>query len=173
MAAVTLRWCPVALIAGALVSLGCLGVFSREGRTDAECGDGVDNDEDGLIDCLDDDCATIDICDPFQLDADDDGLSDGDEDLLGSDPEDPDSDGDGWLDGDEADEHCDPTDAADHPYTGGWPIGACRYDHQGGSGGWGVGDIVVNVALEDQFGDTVALHDFCEVPYLLTYYAES
>lgn len=110
---------------------------------------------------------TVDL--PF--DSDRDGLLDDEEAAFGTDPAHPDSDTDGWLDGDEIASYTNPLDPDDHPYTGGWPIGACR-DSLDGTG-WNVGFTVQNTANEDQNGDLVKLHDFCEVPYLLTYYAYS
>ncbi|MGL1901200.1 MAG: hypothetical protein OCC49_03615 [Fibrobacterales bacterium] len=35
-----------------------------EESTDRLCSDGLDNDEDGYIDCIDQDCYTVDVCDP-------------------------------------------------------------------------------------------------------------
>lgn len=99
------------------------------------------------------------------IDSDDDGLSDADELELGSDPNDPDTDGDGWTDGEEVDQYTDPTRKKDHPYTGGWAIGACRHDLDGE--GQRLGDIVTNFELTDQWGDTVKLHDFCDREVLL------
>jgi hypothetical protein len=91
---------------------------------------------------------TVDL--PF--DSDRDGLLDDEETRYGTDPANAHSDDDGW----------------DHPYTGGWPIGACRHSLDGS--GWNVGFTVHNTNNLDQNGDLVKLHDFCEVPYLLTYY---
>lgn len=100
-------------------------------------------------------CAEVYI----DVDPDQDGLSDADEAMLGSDPAVPDSDGDGYLDGDEVHQNTNPADANDHPYTGGWPIDACRSDLQ--ETGTAVGDVAANFAWPDQFGDTVRLWDFC------------
>ncbi len=106
---------------------------------------------------------------PF--DSDGDGLLDDEELVVGTDPAIADSDGDGWIDGDETASFTDPLSAEDHPYTGGWPIGACRDDLEAGS--WDLGATVLNTNNEDQFGDYVKIHDFCETPFLLTYYVET
>jgi hypothetical protein len=107
---------------------------------------------------------TVDL--PF--DSDRDGLLDDEETRYGTDPANAHSDDDGWVDGDEVASFTDPLDPEDHPYTGGWPIGACRHSLDGS--GWNVGFTVHNTNNLDQNGDLVKLHDFCEVPYLLTYY---
>lgn len=99
------------------------------------------------------------------LDDDGDGLSNAEEEALGSDPDQADSDADGWDDGEEVGGNTDPTDASDHPYTGGWPIGACRNDLQGT--GTAPGEVAPNFELVDQFGDTLRLHDFCDREVLL------
>lgn len=97
--------------------------------------------------------------DPNQ-DTDGDGLTDLEEQDLGTDPDDADSDGDGYDDGVEVDGNTDPTDDADMPYLAGWPIDPCRDDIQ--STGNDVGDIAEGFELLDQFGETVSLHDFCD-----------
>ena len=51
------------------------------------------------------------------LDTDEDGLSDDEEEELGTDPYNPDSDGDGWGDGEEVDLGTDPLDDSDYPST--------------------------------------------------------
>ncbi len=107
---------------------------------------------------------TVDL--PF--DSDRDGLLDDEELDVGTDPNLPDTDVEGWVDGDELSSFTDPLNPDDHPYTGGWPIGACRHSIEGT--GWNEGFIVNNTANEDQFGDIVKIHDFCERPFLLTYY---
>ena len=84
---------------------------------------------------------------------------------LGTDPEAADTDGDGYDDGEEVAGNTDPLSALDHPYAGGWPIGACRHDIV--STGNEVGDIVEDFELLDQYGETVRLHDFCDRQVLL------
>ncbi len=110
---------------------------------------------------------TVDL--PF--DSDRDGLLDDEEFDFGTDPAIPDSDADGWLDGAETSSFTDPLDPEDHPYAGGWPIGACRHSIDGT--GWSDGFVVNNTSHADQYGDIVKIHDFCEGPYLLTYFSES
>jgi hypothetical protein len=114
-------------------------------------------------------CAVPVVDLPF--DGDRDGLLDDEEDALGTDPAVADSDQDTWVDGEEFYAYTDPLDPSDHPYTGGWPIGACRHSLQGA--GWSDGQVVPNTSALDQFNDPVKVHDFCEVPYLFTYYAFS
>lgn len=94
------------------------------------------------------------------VDPDKDGLADADEAALGSDPGVPDSDEDGYDDGDEAEQHTSPVDPEDHPYAGGWTMGACRNDID--SSGNSEGEVANNFELADQFGETVSLHDFCD-----------
>lgn len=110
---------------------------------------------------------TVDL--PF--DSDRDGLLDDEELGFGTDPDLADSDIDGWIDGDEVSSFTNPLDPDDHPYTGGWAIGPCRHSIDGT--GWSEGMVVHNTSHADQFGDTVKIHDFCEGPFLLTYYSES
>ena len=59
----------------------------------------------------------------------------------------------------------DPTDPDRFPYAGGWPIGNCHADIVGT--GNEVGDIAMDFALLDQFGEAVRLHDFCDRLVLL------
>ena len=99
------------------------------------------------------------------LDDDGDGLTNGEEEALGTDPYVRDTDGDGTDDGDEVLANTDPTDATDAPYAGGWAIGACRDDIQ--STGNAVGEIVEDFELLDQYGETVRLHSFCDRVVLL------
>ena len=94
-------------------------------------------------------------------DSDGDGLSDAEEEALGTDPNNPDTDGDGYEDGEEVDGNTDPNHAGDHPYQGGWAIGACRHDITP-TGNNRPGDIAQQFALTDQYDDTVRLHDFCD-----------
>ena len=78
-------------------------VATVSGRGDAqasfeECDDGVDNDDDGLVDCDDPDCATFPACEVFEDDCDDEL----------------DNDGDGLID-------CDDPDCFGEPVCGGQP----------------------------------------------------
>ena len=100
--------------------------------------------------------AAVDI----PLDSDADGLLDTEEVDLGTDPTNPDSDGDTYEDGYELTSYTDPTDASDHPYAGGWEIGACRHDLTGT--GNNVGNIAYQFELVDQHDEVVRLHDFCD-----------
>lgn len=52
------------------------------------------------------------------------------------------------------------------PYVGGWDIGDCQDDIV--PTGTGVGQVVPDLLLYDQFGDQVRLHDFChEAVYIV------
>ena len=96
---------------------------------------------------------------PF--DGDQDGLLSDEEEALGTDPSNPDSDDDGFADGDEVANFTDPLNPAEHPYTGGWPMDACRADMDSAGTGTAVGDVAPTFALTDQYGEEVRLHDFC------------
>ncbi len=98
-------------------------------------------------------------------DTDGDGLTDAEEAALGTDPLLPDTDGDGWEDLAEVDGNTDPLSEDDHPYTGGWAIGACRHDLS--STGHDVGEVADDFELTDQFGDSLSLHDFCDREVLM------
>jgi hypothetical protein len=99
------------------------------------------------------------------VDTDGDGLTDAEEEALGSDPTKVDTDGDGWDDGVEESYYTDPADRNDHPYTGGWPIDSCRNDLQ--PTGMAEGDVINDVALLDQYGEEIRLHDFCDHTVLI------
>lgn len=162
----------------ALLLTGCLGEIlggddgkggkgnGGNGQDDGDDGDdevtepdpySLDSDEDGLSDGDEIDRGL----DPEDADSDDDGVDDGEEDIIGSDPADADSDDDSFSDGAEVESNTDPTDGDDHPYEGGWDIGACRNDIES-TGGYDVGDVPENFSLKDQFGETVQLYDFCD-----------
>ena len=136
-----------ALVRLASLNLVMLGAGVGCGTTGGEGTDGTDT------------AATGD------LDRDGDGLTDAEEADLGTDPDAVDTDADGYSDGDEANAGTDPTDDADHPYTGGWPIDSCRDDIQGT--GTFEGDIAEAWTRIDQYGEDIAVHDFCDHTVLL------
>jgi hypothetical protein len=118
-----------------------------------------DRDDDGLTNDEEDALGT----DPDNADSDSDGLSDGDEVSLGTDPTSEDTDGDGYSDGEET--TTDPTDPDSHPYAGGWEIDAgCDSLSVTGNS---PGQVTSDFALTDQFGEQVHLHDFCGKAVLL------
>ena len=121
----------VLMIAGLLFAVGC--------------GDG-DGDDTG---------------DTVELDGDGDGLTDAEEEALGTDPAKADSDGDGYDDGYEAGYGTDPNDVWDKPYEGGWDIDfECR-DSVVGTGDE-VGEIAFDFEAYDQHSDLLSLYDFCD-----------
>ena len=122
-----------------LLILGCTGLAPAE--------------EDGTDD-------TDDVVDDSAADDDGDGLTNDEEDELGTDPDESDSDGDGIGDEEEVDENTDPLDEDDFPYEGGWAKGACRNDVD--SEGYSEGDVSKGWTMPDQFGQEVSLHDFCD-----------
>lgn len=121
----------------------------------------ADSDGDGIGDGEELDAGT----DPTLSDTDGDGLSDSEESEFGTDPLAEDSDEDGYSDGDEVAGNTDPLASSDHPYQGGWPIGACRDDVT--STGDAEGQISATFELSDQFGEMVKLHDFCDKAVLI------
>ena len=117
----------------------------------------ADPDGDGLTNGEEEELGT----DPDNPDTDGDGLDDYTEvHETGTDPTNPDTDGDGYDDGDERDENTDPLDDVDHPYAGGWPIDACRASTN--PEGNEVGQVAMPFDLMDQFGEVVRFHDFCD-----------
>lgn len=98
-------------------------------------------------------------------DTDNDGLTDAEEDTVGTDPLDSDTDNDGWEDGEEVDLGTNPTYAYSHPYYGGYNVGWCfeQPDATGPSSGhrYERGDVVENFTLIDQHGEPVSLYSFC------------
>ena len=90
-------------------------------------------------------------------DRDGDGLDDCTEEELGTDPEAADSDGDGLSDAEEIDCVSDPLNIDELCYACGW-----KHNDPGNLSATGseVGDVVANIALIDQCGETVDLWDF-------------
>jgi len=135
-----------------------IALVAGSGLLLAACGLPPDGDEDGdgLTNGDEEDLGT----DPELSDTDGDGLSDGDEvNTYGTDPLNEDTDGDTYSDGDEVEGNTNPDDEVDHPYMGGWPIDACRSSVE--YTGDDVGQIPMNFALMDQFGEYVQFHDMC------------
>ncbi len=97
-------------------------------------------------------------------DADDDGdgLTNGEEDDLGSDPNEVDSDGDGYSDFDEVETGHDPTDDDDKIYEGGWPYNPNKDEMEdpGWDGRAKEGEVVPRFQSYDHFGDDFDLYDF-------------
>ena len=141
--------------------LPALLAFTALGLLLAACGS-ADPDGDGLTNAEEAELGT----DPNNADTDGDGLDDYTEvNETGTDPTVADTDGDGYDDGDEWEDNTDPLDDVDHPYAGGWPIGACRDGVQ--PTGDEEGDIANDWSLPDQFGEQVRLHSFCDRAVLL------
>lgn len=93
-------------------------------------------------------------------DSDGDGLTDTEEEALGTNPAQADSDGDGYDDGYEVDYGTDPNDLWDKPYEGGWDIDfECR-DSVVGTGD-DVGEIAFDFEAYNQHSDLLSLYDFC------------
>jgi peroxiredoxin len=113
-------------------------------------------------------CSYSEVDVPYDVDGD--GLMGDEETEYGTNPEKADTDGDSYDDGVEVAGNTDPTNRGDHPYEGGWPIDACRYDIEGTS--VGVGEIAPDFELQDQFDETVRLHDFCGKVVMVTFGAE-
>jgi len=113
-------------------------------------------------------CSYSEVDLPYDVDGD--GLMGDEEAEYGTNPDKADTDGDSYDDGVEVAGNTDPTNRGDHPYEGGWPIDACRWDIEGT--GVGVGQIAPDFELQDQFDETVRLHDFCGKVVLLTIGAE-
>jgi len=105
---------------------GCSAACVIETRTETDCGDGMDNDDDGLVDCADSDCAGGPVCTPVCGDGvvagseacDDGNNTDGDgcsatcEEEVGTEilcEDRVDNDGDGFVD-------CLDPDCADDPF---------------------------------------------------------
>jgi hypothetical protein len=146
-------WSALLVLGACKPSISALDPTSPEDPVDAiEPGDDDDDDDD-------------DDTQPSNVDSDGDGLTDAEEEELGTDPDVADTDGDGWDDGEEVAGNTDPTRRQDHPYTGGWAIGACRHDIA--STGNRVGQIADDFALTDQHNEKVRLHDFCDREVLL------
>jgi len=107
------------------------------------------------------------------LDSDTDGLSDVEEEELGTDPYVFDTDNDGYGDGDEVREGSDPLDGESKIYAGGWPynsdkaaLGVVSWEEEPI-----VGDQVPNFIGVDAYGDSVELYDFAGsgVPVVLDF----
>ena len=98
-------------------------------------------------------------------DSDGDGVSDAEEEELGTNPNEEDSDGDGYTDGEEIEQGFDPIDPDDHPFAGGYNVARC--DPTPSSTGNAPGQVAEDFALVDQFGEQVRLSDFCGNAVLL------
>ncbi len=112
-------------------------------------------------------------------DADDDGdgLTNSEEEALGTDPDSADTDGDGYADGDEVTAGTNPLYEYSHTYTGGYSVGNCEtepsptgptgtssYRHGNTTYEWTsyqIGDVAENFTLTDQHGEEVSLYSFC------------
>jgi hypothetical protein len=121
----------------------------------------LDMDGDGLTNAEEEALGT----DPDVADSDGDGLDDGAEVDAGTDPLTSDTDGDGHDDGTELDSNTDPLDAGSHPYLGGWPTGDCAGAIS--PSGDSPGQIASDISLSDQYGEVVSMHDFCDQAILL------
>ena len=94
------------------------------------------------------------------LDWDQDGLLQSAEEAAGTDPFVADSDGDGYLDGEEVADGTDPLSEYSHSYIGGYNVGSdCPGFPE--TTGTNVGDYAANFTLTDQYGEEVSLYSFC------------
>ena len=128
----------------------------------------VDPDEDGLSNADEESHGT----DPNRADTDEDGLNDYAEVYVwGTDPTSADTDGDGGADGREVELGLNPTDAASHPYTLGWPmVSAVEKDllTDGASPVVAeVGQRLLRAHVYDKAGETVDIYDYAGKPTVL------
>ena len=121
-------------------------------------GGSVDTDGDGLTDREEEELGT----DPALTDTDGDGLSDLEERDLGTDGTQYDTDGDGYSDYEENQAGSDPTDDGDVIYEGGWPYNTDKdsIDGLALTERIRVGDTIGRFIGFDQYGDEVDLYDF-------------
>ncbi len=121
-------------------------------------GGSVDTDGDGLTDKEEEELGT----DPALVDTDGDGLSDLEERDLGTDGTQYDTDGDGYSDYEESLAGSDPTDEDDVIYEGGWPYNADKDSIDGEPLGERIriGETIGRFIGFDQHGDEVDLYDF-------------
>jgi hypothetical protein len=121
-------------------------------------GGSVDTDGDGLTDKEEEELGT----DPELTDTDGDGLSDLEERDLGTDGTQYDTDGDGYSDFEENHAGTDPTDDGDVIYQGGWPYNVDKdsIDGLALTERIRVGDTMARYIGFDQHGDEVDLYDF-------------
>lgn len=108
--------------------------------------------------------------DPLNPDTDGDGLNDGPEIEAGTDPLNADSDGDGLADGIESQSGSNPLDMFSWPQgQGTWPNRLAQLAEDGiGDPGFGVGDVVFNIELSDQFLQPVQLYQFYGYPIVIS-----
>jgi catechol 2,3-dioxygenase-like lactoylglutathione lyase family enzyme len=125
------------------------------------------------------------------LDSDNDGLTDSEEQVGGTDPNDPDSDQDGWLDGEEVAAGTNPLWDGHHPYEqGGYrqaacpsppdtdlagPTGSIQRDDDGTVLAYSVyqpGDLVRQAGFVDEWGQRVDLWGTCGLTVWLIVGAE-
>jgi hypothetical protein len=160
------------LLAG--VALGC---GEKDDSGPPPEGD-ADTDADGDTDADADADADTDADTDPDADDDRDGLTNGEEQALGTDPDDPDSDGDGVEDGREVEDGTNPLYGYSHTYAGGYNVGTCEdgtaastqptgrgsFSHGGHTYRWDYyqeGDVLPNFSLLDQHGEEVDLYSFC------------
>ncbi|MCB9762484.1 MAG: hypothetical protein H6739_21985 [Alphaproteobacteria bacterium] len=119
----------------------------------------IDTDGDGLTDPEEEELGT----DPANADTDGDTISDSDELDMGLDPLDVDSDGDGYQDNWELAEGTDPANAGSVIYIGGYPYNPDKDSYGAPSIEDAVastGNAFARFQFIDQFGDVVDIYDF-------------
>ncbi len=142
------------LVLSTTFALACDGKSDEEGD---EAAASVDSDGDGISDADEEALGT----DPNNVDSDGDGIEDNEELDMGLDPASDDSDGDGYLDPWEIAEGTDPADSDSVIYAGGWPYNPDK-EALGESDSTRARpyEQVPRFQLQDQFGEVVDLYDF-------------
>lgn len=116
-----------------------------------------DPDGDGLTNQEEEELGT----DPDNSDSDDDGINDGDEIDMGLDPTVSDSDTDGLNDGDETEWGSDPLNMYSWPGAGIWPDRSAYAEEDGVAGtSFAVGQAFPDFTTFDQYGNDVNLYQF-------------
>ena len=111
--------------------------------------------------CLLSACLPVDP-DVSEGDEDGDGLTNAQEEELGTDPTQVDTDSDGYTDWEETDFGSDPTDPEDRIYEGGWPYNPNKNDipDPGWEGSPAIGETFPRLIGVDQFLDDIEFYDF-------------